>query len=659
MKIKFKKPLEGLDESLSYSLPSDLKKASEQMKQEEDDIAAEMAKLQEAEPDIQMMAPLSLAETLDIDAVKMVGGVQYSSVDETFYTEASMATTKDSGVTALLIFESEAIMRKSFQHLERGNDPAPGVGYKWEKDGAKFQIAGRLVDREGRAIGVRLRESKGKVFVEVLDPKTKECVRKVYAKIGDKYRIHLLEKDGTISRKIGLETFVREREKWRARGSGNMKTLAHISNLNRARLPSAGRDHAIEEISKQLHEVDERGRLKAIVELTEPGYNAIDGTGAKKIGYLATISPEDAREEMEVAIALTDESRALLARLDMRKRKKITRVELQGQFDLQGLLPFDSRSTKITANEGALALERVGATFIECIQSSLTPSTFLTFAAVLSLAIKNGGSFVQSINALMDLRHPTHSGIARQSLIHELEIIAAIRYVLKYKTMKRDKTGSRVAIWETVPILHRGSETFKQVEGKSATKIKTEWHIDPKFWNLIQAKRLLAIIDKSIFAADSRKEEWEIGFAFAIASAWSKGWLANENLYEGDGLKEWRCETLLRQAGLFENGDSMLNGRGKTRGKGKTAFRAKVRKTLEHLQRFGDERVETIGDFEIIESKSDPMEDKIIISPTPGQVEEMRLEIKGKAEETRIAAKLIPAKGKKATRPLIPRKTNP
>lgn len=653
MKIKFKKPVEGLDESLSYSLPSDLKKASEQMKQEEDDIAAEIAKLQEAEPDIQMMSSPSLAETLAIESEKMVGGVQYSFIDETFYTEASTATTKDSGVTALLIFESEAVMKKSLPHLERGNDPAPGVGYKWEKDGAKFQIAGRL------RLGVRLRESKGKVFVEVLDPKTKECVRKVYAKIGDKYRIHLLEKDGTISRKIGLETFVREREKWRARGSGNMKTLAHISNLNRARLPSAGRDQAIEEISKQLHEVDERGRLKAIVELTEPGYNAIDGTGAKKIGYLATISPEDAREEMEVAIALTDESRALLERLDTRKRKKKTKVELQGQFDLQGLLPFDARSTKITANEGALALERVGATFIECIQSSLTPSTFLTFAAVLSLAIKNGGSFVQSINALMDLRHPTHSGIARQSLIYELEVIASIRYVLKYKTEKRDKAGNRVAIWETVPILHRGSETFKQVEGKSATKIKTEWHIDPKFWSLIQAKRLLAIIDKSIFAADSRKEEWEIGFAFAIASAWSKGWLGNQYLHEKDGRMEWRCETLLRQAGLFENGDSMLNGRGKTRGKGKTAFRAKVRKTLEHLQRFGDERVETIGDFEIIESKSDPMEDKIIVSPTPGQVEEMRLEIKGKAEETRIAAKLIPAKGKKATRPLIRRKTNP
>ena len=621
------------------------------MKEEEEGIAAEMAKLQEAEPDIQMMAPPSLAETLDIDAVKMVGGVQYSSVDETFYTEASMATTKDSGVTALLIFESEAIMRKSFQHLERGNDPAPGVGYKWEKDGAKFQIAGRLVDQEGRAIGVRLRESKGKVFVEVLDPKTKECVRKVYAKIGDKYRIHLLEKDGTISRKIGLETFVREREKWRARGSGNMKTLAYISNLNRARLPSAGRDQAIEEISKQLHEVDERGRLKAIVELTEPGYNAIDGTGAKKIGYLATISPEDAREEVEVAIALTEESRALLERLDTRKRKKKTRVEIEARFNEQGLLPFDARSTKITANEGALALERVGSTFLECIQSSLTTSTFLTFMAVLSLAIKNGGSFVQSINALMDLRHPTHSGIARQSLIYELEVIAAIRYVLKYKTMKRDKAGNRLAIWETVPILHRGSETFAQVEGKSATKIKTEWHIDPKFWNLIQAKRLLAIIDKSIFAADSRKEEWEVGFAIAIASGCSKGWIGDEDLHEKDGRKVWKCETLLRHAGLFENGDSMLNGRGKTRGKGKTAFRAKVRKTLEHLQRFGDERVETIGDFEIIESKSDPMEDKIIVSPTPGQVEEMRLEIKGKAEETRIAAKLIPAKGKKATRP--------
>ena len=414
-----------------------------------------------------------------------------------------------------------------------------------------------------------------------------------------------------------------------------MKTLAYISNLNRARLPSAGRDQAIEEISKQLHEVDERGRLKAIVELTEPGYNAIDGTGAKKIGYLATISPEDAREEVEVAIALTEESRALLERLDTRKRKKKTRVEIEARFNEQGLLPFDARSTKITANEGALALERVGSTFLECIQSSLTTSTFLTFMAVLSLAIKNGGSFVQSINALMDLRHPTHSGIARQSLIYELEVIAAIRYVLKYKTMKRDKAGNRLAIWETVPILHRGSETFAQVEGKSATKIKTEWHIDPKFWNLIQAKRLLA---------DSRKGEWEVGFAIAIASGCSKGWIGDEDLHEKDGRKVWKCETLLRHAGLFENGDSMLNGRGKTRGKGKTAFRAKVRKTLEHLQRFGDERVETIGDFEIIESKSDPMEDKIIVSPTPGQVEEMRLEIKGEAEKTRIAAKLLPSK---------------
>ena len=653
MKIKFKKPVEGLDESLSYSLPSDLKKASEQMKQEEDDIAAEMAKLQEAEPDIQMMSSPSLAETLAIESEKMVGGVQYSFIDETFYTEASTATTKDSGVTALLIFESEAIMKKSIPYLERGNDPAPGVGYKWEKDGAKFQIVGRL------RIGVRLREHKGEVFVEVLDPKTKECRLKVYAKIGDKYRIHLLEKDGTISRKIGLETFVREREKWRARGSGNMRTVAHISNLNRARLPSAGRDHAIEEISKQLHEVDERGRLKAIEEIYEEGYNAIDGTGAKRIGYLATISPEDAREEMEVAIALTDESRSLLARLNARKRNKKTRVEIEARFNDQGLLPFDTRSTKLAANEGASATDRLATTFIESIKASLDPSQFLTFASLLSLAIKNGGTFVQSINALMDLRHPTHSGIARKSLIYELEIIAAIRYVLKYKTMKRDKAGNRVAIWETVPILHRGSETFKQVEGKSATKIKTEWHIDPKFWSLIQAKRLLAIIDKSIFAADSRKEEWEIGFAFAIASAWSKGWLGEENLYEVDGLKVWRCETLLRQAGLFENGDSMLNGRGKTRGKGKTAFRAKVRKTLEHLQRFGDERVETIGDFKIIESKSDPMEDKIIVSPTPGQIEEMRLEIKGEAEKTRIAAKLVPAKGKKATRPLIRRKTNP
>jgi len=132
LKPLFKKPIEGLDESLTYSLPSDLKKASEQMKQEEDDIAAEIMKLQAAEPDIQMLPPPSLADTLEIEATKMVGGVKYSFVDETFYTEASMATTKDSGVTALLIFESEAMMRKSFQHLERGNDPAPGLGYKWE-----------------------------------------------------------------------------------------------------------------------------------------------------------------------------------------------------------------------------------------------------------------------------------------------------------------------------------------------------------------------------------------------------------------------------------------------------------------------------------------------------------------------------------------------
>lgn len=643
MKPLFKKPIEGLDESLTYSLPSDLKKASERMKQEEDDIAAEMMKLQAAEPDIQMLPPPSLADTLEIEATKMVGGFKYSFVDETFYTEASMATTKDSGVTALLIFESEAMMRKSFQHLERGNDPAPGLGYKWEKDGAMFQIAGRLVDREGRAIGVRLRESKGEVFVEVLDPKTKECVRKVYAKIGDKYRIHLLDKDGTISRKIGLETFVREREKWRAREEGNSRLPSFVANMNRARLPSAGTEAVVAEMAKRLNERDTRGRLKTIETVYEDGYNAIDGTGRVAKEYVATFNPEDAREEVEVSIALDSGSRSQLMNLQKKRKDKKTQIDLEVSLPVQGIFPFEQGKTTISATDTELASTKIAHAFLETIRDSLDGSTFLTFVAILSLALKNNNTFDQSLYKLMALRHPKQSGKSRKSLALEVEKLAILKYNFSYKT-RNTVNGKKVEIWERVPVLHRGAETFTRDANGKEKRFKVKWHIDETTYEMIQAKRMLAIIDKSIYAADSRREEWEIGFAFAIASAWSKGWIGDEDLHEVDGRKEWRCETLLRHAGLFENADSMLNGRGKTRGKGKTAFRAKVRKTLEHLQRFGDERVETIGDFEIIESRSDPMEDKIIVSPTPGQVEEMRLEIKGEAEKTRIAAKLLPPK---------------
>jgi hypothetical protein len=185
------------------------------------------------------------------------------------------------------------------------------------------------------------------------------------------------------------------------------------------------------------------------------------------------------------------------------------------------------------------------------------------------------------------------------------------------------------------------TETAVDAAGKIVGQMKS-FRVNTEILRWLQMKRQVALIDNAFFQLDAKKETWEIRLLPTISSRWSKGWLGSEKLSKKDGVFESTVGRLLTDSGLALAADALLSH------DGAPALRRKVRSVFENLRRCGPNRVEAIADFEIVESEEDsPLEDRIRITPSAGQVDRFRDRHLGRAESKMLQDEKKKVEGKR------------
>lgn len=559
--------------------------------------------------------------------------------DTGFFTTAPIAQSKDSGIAALILFETKAQMERTLQHLEGGPDLC-WVGYRAPLTGPKdpkeermkttesmglSALAGAEVDPSKPGGGLRivivgqsrqgflLREKSDEVFVEVIDPKQKNPGKRkrIPARTLDGGGVvHLLGKRGKKEAETTLPLFIRQRERRRQKDEA-------VVIPNRS-------DHLVRSIistsGTKLHEEEIRKTIEVLPEAQELG--AAKATNLSK--WMAKANPAEA---YEVTIGLLDESRRGLAAREERDRKNKKR-KTRAMVATTLPLPFDETKVEIVVGRAhQQAKDAISDQFFESLQRSLTPSLMQTLLAVFAQAYETGGAFVQNVDALLRLRGSEDGGFQRSKILDELETLGRLEFQLSIRKKDRE-VGDRIAYrWITYPVLRRGVVKGRtEADGKSVVD-SVKWWIDEDFLGTLQAHRHLTLIDKSLFALDAAREEWEFRLGVTISSRWAKGWLAGEHLCESDGRVEWSVDRLVDAAGLGVTARKWIEK------KGVESFRDRLRQALETLQRCGPQKAQAIGGFEIQKDRSgDPLLDRVVVWPTEGQVDSFRERIIGKAE---------------------------
>ena len=573
-------------------------------------------------------------EKIKVDGVDSVA---YWSEQSGYLT--NVATTDDSGVSAVIVFESFKELKRSVTHLEEGNDPC-FVAFLAEDHNEQKRIF--IVGRAER--GVRLRERAGEVFVE--EKKASKKSKRIPVRTYGDGLVALMEKDGTVLKKVTLAKYVKDRAVRRAQ---KRQTLLpnQVNAITRQAISTLGKKKQLEKIREMLLEKDASGKSTHLLPQYKKSDNPFRANEETPYAYLAKISTEDAAG-LALDISLSSNSRILIGAYESRKNKR----KITATTQYQQLLPFENKSiplvkqTEKEIQEQVDELEkRIADGFVEMLETSLGTPIMQTLCAMISLAIENGSSTTQNVNALMRLRGASDSSKQRKARNEELDLLAELRMTL---TIKSIENGKEIII-EDMPIIHRSALVTS--DGSSPSR---RWFINPDFWNFLQAKRSFAVVPKCLFSLNAQKQEWEWKLAIAICSGWSKGWLGNDRLYKVDGRNTWTTRSLLDTSGLALDAHVLVYGNETSKGKGPAALRRRIREALESLQRVrcDGEYEEAIGEFEIFKHPSDPMLDKIIISPTDAQVAVMRESVLPRAEAKAIATEL--AASKKATK-LLPK----
>lgn len=611
----------------------------------------------------------TVAEIPDVDTGSDRSIVRWET-ETGFFTTAPMAVTKDTGIAALVVFESEAQMKRNLPLLEGGPDlcwvgfQAPLTKSQEAVMNTPSQKMLRIISgvevgehgREGRPgitivgqsrRGFLLRESGGEVFVEVIDPKQKgpgQAKRIRVRTLDGGGVVHLLGKKGKKEGESTLPLFIRKRERLRQRDEV-VVIPSRADHLVRSVISTSG---------TKLHEE----AIRKTLEVFTPSPTGEDLLATKKASsVMRLMARANPAEALEVTIGLLDKSRRALWARDSESKGK--RRKTRAFVQTTDPLPFDE--TKIEIVVGTMkqvAADKISDQFFQTLQKSLDTSLMQTLLAVFAQAYQSGGAFVQNVDALLRLRHGGDGGFQRTKILAELETLGTIQFRLATRSKER-LPGDQVAYrWMDFPILHRGVVKGRTLESGEETVDSVKWWIDADFLQTLQVKRHFALIDRSLLALDAHREEWEFRLGVAISTRWSKGWLGNEHLSLQDGRTEWTVERLVDTAGLGLNARKWIEkwGVDGTKKSERPPFRVRFRQALETLMRCGPSAAQTIGGFEIIRDRSgDPLLDRVIVWPTEGQVEEWRERFIGRAEQKALEA---PKGDEKARRPVRKRKAD-
>ena len=553
------------------------------------------------------------------------------------HTTATLATTKESGIAAVVLFESENQLKKLFAYLEGGFDPCR-MG--WKNDDPPNSWKHYMEQK-----GVKIRVHKGETFVDAIMPNGTR--KRVPAKLmfdgmieGRRSYVQVMNKDGTLGDQLTLAEFITQRERLRKK-SENALAFSSRNMFNRSVIPSSQSAKVLAATEKQLLARNERGEYAAIEPVYEP-YDPMNGTSRVLREFMATVSTEDA---LEISCALDDESRSRIDALETVSRKK----QRSNALSCQLLFDFEREVASIDYGTAKAKQEQVHNLVNKTIRNAMTLSLMQLHKMLEILAIEEGGTTIKNMDRLLELRYPNSDGGKQWiALNEELEELAKIKFILSYR--RKDKKGIYTRL--TFNILTRGTRE-EEIDTLKGTKkmIRQVWKLDPDFFALMNRKSLFTITDKTLLGANTLTQEWEIRFYDGFTEGWAKGWLGSENLFKVSGRKTWRVGSFIDAIGLGMTARAMLYGTkdeaGKvvSKAKGKKAFRDKIRETLQSLQRFGRGGEEVIGDYEYNpRESSDPMEDAITVSPTDSWVASFTDRVLGRAVAKKKAADLLPPK---------------
>jgi hypothetical protein len=530
---------------------------------------------------------------------------------------AQAVTSRDAPMQASIYFDSLEELNRLSDAIEEGIDLCGLFAKTFEgATGTSWTFV------ETRS--ARLRADGPEVFVEIGRGKKKErrvarpflgASELVRVPKGERRKPNWHSTPGKYE-EMTMADFIRTRERRRAREEAAL-IPNRSDHLSRALVSKAGRaDHIgkIEELAKE--------RAKAYdLEWISVG-KIQDANLQVRREKRITIDPSKA---YELAVGLTPDSRSLAAHGESPRKRK-TSVTVEGT--VQAIFPFEQERVTIEGNtDPRRVAETVERTFLASLYKALSEKTLQVFLAIFDEAYQRGGSYLLDRNMIarkmgIDLRAADYSGKALADLDATLEDLERFVFMLEVR-----QGGDAIGL--KAPILQWEYTKTRQNTRGEKSESKT-WRVSDKVIQWLHKARALALVDRSVFLLDAKKDSWEIRFLLFIASKWSKGWLGDERLCKKDGAFAVQTQSLLHSAGL------MLAAQGMLRDHGRPSLRTKVREVLENLRRCGPHRVEAIGDYTLEPDPihpDDPLLDRISITPSKGQIERFRDEILGRAEQ--------------------------
>jgi len=553
------------------------------------------------------------------------------------YTTATNQYGKDSGVQGMIRFESQEEMDSVLESLEsrgadglaifiRGPKEEPTLQWLLVKTifGARFRLDGESVVVEAKVDG-----KTRKIPVEPY-MNTRNIVRVSRGKV-QKPKWDTTE--GQYDEMTFAE-FVKKRERQRAREESSL-VPNRSDHLTRSIPSRASRETLQAETEKIREDFEKTNSLDWIFDSPkeQDGKKSIQGKKRLRL---------DPAKAYEIVVGLSPYSRSFAASITSNGKSKKTEVRIEAEVG--AILPFDENEIQVEGGTDlAIVIEGFENACLDTLYRSLDERHLQVWMAIFDEAYRRDGSFVLDRKGLValaqkmgiGLKKADYSGAELKALRETIDNLS--RFTFNLEIRQKENGAIRV----DAPILQWEYTETKVDKDEKPISQERIWRVNEKVLTIIRMGRHLALVDRSFYLLNAQKETWEIRAMLYIASRWSKGWLGRDKFSKVGGRFETTVGRLLHGAGLSLAAESLLEF------EGRPALRKKVVQVFENLRRCGPDRVEAIGDYGIDpdpQTPDDPLQDRVWILPSEGQVERFRERIMGRAEKKMLQVEQAPPK---------------
>jgi hypothetical protein len=554
------------------------------------------------------------------------------------YTVASNKYERDSGVQGMIRFESETEMESVCKGLEdgadslwvciRGPQDEPTLAWVHIKTirGVRFRLDGDGVVVESLVDGATKK-------VPVLPPLGTSNIVRVQTGKSPKREWDTLAGE---YEEMSFAEFVKKRERRRAKEESSI-VPNRSDHLTRSIFSRASRETLQAQTEKVREDFEKKESLAWVFDSDSPK----EQDGKKSIRGKKRLRLDPAKA-YEVVVGLSPYSRSFAASITSNGKSKKTEARVEAEIG--AILPFDENAIQIDGGTNLeIAIASIESAYLESVYRALDERHLQVWTAIFDEAYRRGGSFVldrKGIVALAEkmgigLKKASYSGAELKALRETIDNLS--RFTFNLEIRQKENGAIRV----DAPILQWEYTETKVDKDENPISQERIWRVNEKVLDIIRMGRHLALVDRSFYLLNAQKQTWEIRAMLYIASRWSKGWLGREKFSKVEGRFETTVGRLLHGSGLSLAANNLLEF------EGRPALRKKVVQVFENLRRCGPDRVEAIGDYGIEQdpqTPDDPLQDRVWIRPSEGQVEQFRERIMGRAEVKMLEGEVVPPK---------------